>query len=115
MVEVYDRLRMYIYFMNVHPLLVHFPIAFFTTYSLFELARFKVVTKQSYWFYIKAILLFLGVISALAAITAGKIIESQFSDKALVSLHKHVNETATILFAILAYAYLISWLKQMKY
>ncbi|HSW96453.1 MAG TPA: DUF2231 domain-containing protein [Candidatus Saccharimonadales bacterium] len=98
--------------MNVHPLLVHFPITFFITYAVFELLRFKRIIKQQYWFYIKAILVCLGVVSAFAAGIAGKIIQPQFTQKTLVSIHEHINESATAIFAILAICYIISWIKQ---
>lgn len=97
--------------MNVHPLLVHYPIAFFMTYAVFELLRFKKLTKQPYWFYVKAILVCLGVISAGAAIIAGKIIQPQFTQKTLVSIHEHVNESATAIFAIMAFCYIVAWIR----
>ena len=49
--------------MNIHPLLVHFPIALLTIYSLLELVPFKQIYRQSYWFYTKAIILIIGSIS----------------------------------------------------
>ncbi|HSW89040.1 MAG TPA: DUF2231 domain-containing protein [Candidatus Saccharimonadales bacterium] len=100
--------------MNVHPLLVHYPIAFFMTYAVFELVRFKKIIKQPYWFYVKAILVCLGVVSAFAAGVAGKIIQPQFTQKTLVSIHEHVNESATIVFTIIAFCYIISWIQQTK-
>lgn len=101
-----------VYPVNVHPLLVHFPLTFFITYAIFELIPFKKITKQPFWFYIKAILVFLGVVSAFVAGIAGKIIQPQFAEKTLVSIHEHVNESATAIFAIIAFSYLIAWLQQ---
>ena len=99
--------------MNVHPLLVHFPIAFFITYSVFELIPFKSIKKQPYWFYIKAILVILGVLGAIVAGVAGKLVEHQFPDKrALISIHSTINELASFVFVIIAVAYFISWLKK---
>lgn len=40
--------------MNIHPFLVHFPIALFCVYTILECVRFQVVIKQPYWFYLKA-------------------------------------------------------------
>lgn len=99
--------------MNIHPLLVHFPIAFFITYSVFELIPFKSIKKQPYWFYIKAILVIFGVLGAIVAGVAGKLIENQFLDrKALVQLHSTINELASFVFAIIAVAYFIGWIKK---
>lgn len=101
--------------MNVHPLLVHFPIAFLSLYALLELLRFTVFTKQPYWFYLKAVLLFMGVFSAGLAILAGLLIEQQFSNQgALLVLHKNINEIASFLFAVLAFSYLVSWLERTR-
>lgn len=97
---------------NVHPLLVHFPLTFFITYAVFELVPFKKITRQPFWFYVKAILIFLGVISAFAAGIAGKIIQPQFTEKTLVSIHEHINESATAIFTIIAFSYLVAWLKK---
>lgn len=97
--------------MNVHPLLVHFPIAFFVTYAVFELLRFKILTRQPYWFYIKAILVSLGVIGAIFAGISGQLIESRFTDRALISLHQHINFAASTIFAVITFAYVVRWLK----
>ena len=99
--------------MNIHPLLVHFPIAFFVIYSLFELIPFKKITAQPYWFYIKAVLIFLGVAGALAAGITGNLVEKQYFDqKALISLHSKVNFAASATFSLLAYAYFMTWIRR---
>lgn len=99
--------------MNIHPLLVHFPIAFFVTYSIFELIPFKRIKKQSFWFYIKAIFVILGVLGAGAAVISGKLVENQFPDrKVLINLHSTINELASFVFVIIAVAYFISWIKK---
>jgi len=99
--------------MNVHPLLVHFPIAFFITYSLFELIPFKLVKKQVYWFHIKAILVILGVLGAFVAGITGKLAEASYPGlKYLIKLHSSINELASAVFVLIAFAYFISWLKK---
>jgi uncharacterized membrane protein len=45
---------------NVHPLLVHFPIALLVVYSLLEWVPLKKLANLSSWFYIKATFLFFG-------------------------------------------------------
>lgn len=64
---------------NIHPLLVHFPIALLTVYSLLEAVPLKRIQKLPYWFYVKAVLLITGTISILPTILAGLVIEDQFS------------------------------------
>lgn len=100
---------------NFHPLIVHFPIAFFTLYSLIELLSFLKFFKNSYWFYIKAVLATLGVLSAGFAIIAGRVIEERFANvKDLVKLHSTINEIATFLFFIIAVCYVFEWLRRGK-
>ncbi len=99
--------------MNIHPLFVHFPIAFFITYSVFELIPLKSVKKQSFWFYVKAVLVFSGVLGALMAGITGKLAEASYSGlRQLINLHSLINELASAVFVLIAFAYLISWLKK---
>ncbi len=44
----------------LYPVLVHFPIALLSLYVGFELVRFKVVTNNSWWFFVKAALVLFG-------------------------------------------------------
>lgn len=98
---------------NFHPLIVHFPIAFLVLYSVLELLGFLKFFKNTYWFYLKAVLVTLGVLSAGFAIAAGQIIEDRFSDKeALVELHSKINEIATLIFFIIAVFYVTEWLRK---
>lgn len=100
-------------YMNIHPLLVHFPIAFFIMYSVFELIPFRLVKKQPFWFYIKAILVIFGALGALAAGIAGKFAEASYPGlKYLIKLHSSINELASAVFVLIAFAYFISWLKK---
>lgn len=97
--------------MNFHPLLVHFPIAFFTLYAALEIFRVKPLTNISFYKPLKGILVILGIISAGFTVIAGKIVERQFTNHALVSLHSHIQEAACIVFGIIALAYFIEWLE----
>jgi len=99
---------------NVHPLLVHFPIAFFSLYGALELLSIlKKFKKQDYMFYLKATLVILGCFGALFAAIAGKLIEHQFAyRKELINVHSTINELASVVFVLIAFAYLISWFKK---
>lgn len=99
--------------MNIHPLLVHFPIAFFVIYSVLELISFGAIKKQPFWFYVKAVLVFSGVLGALMAGITGKLAEASYPQLSrLISLHSSVNELASAVFVLIALAYFISWLKK---
>lgn len=54
---------------NIHPLLVHFPIAFFTAFFLIDCIG--TVTKKAQWRYVAACLLYLGTIAAIFTVIAG--------------------------------------------
>ena len=54
---------------NIHPMLVHFPIAFFTAF--FVIDCIGVVAKKTQWRYVAAWLLYLGTIAAIFTVIAG--------------------------------------------
>lgn len=54
---------------NIHPLLVHFPIAFFTAFFLIDCLA--VLVKKEQWRTIASYLLYLGAFSAIFTVAAG--------------------------------------------
>lgn len=54
---------------NIHPILVHYPIAFFTMFFIFELSGLAL--KKPQWRYIAGWLLYLGTFAAAMAVVAG--------------------------------------------
>lgn len=100
---------------NIHPILVHFPIALLTIYSLLEFIRFKKVLELEYWFYVKAVLVILGAGATIPSILAGKIIEGQFAtQRPLVELHSLFAYATTAVFGILAAYYFFSWIGRIR-
>lgn len=100
--------------MNIHPILVHFPIALLTLYGICELIRFKKVTTQHFWFHIKAILVIVGLITAELALGSGESIQRMFKDipekHAIVPIHSFFAEMTVGIFFILAITYLVLWI-----
>lgn len=97
--------------MNIHPILVHFPIALLSVYSILECIRFKKVLKQDYWFYVKAIFLLIGTLALIPTGLAGKLIESQFTEsQALIEIHSSFAIFSTLTFSFLSALYLLHWL-----
>lgn len=88
---------------------MHFPIALLTIYGLAELVRAKKLLAAGYWFYLKAILVILGTLSALPTLLSGKAIEDLFSEQ-LVQIHSSYALATTILFALISISYLVSWI-----
>lgn len=99
--------------MNIHPFLVHFPIALFTLYTLFELIRFRVVIRQAYWFYVKGTLVIVGAAAAFLTIPTGEIAEKLLEDKPellpLIETHAMFAGATTVLLSLIALGYVVAW------
>lgn len=99
--------------MNLHPIFVHFPIAFLTIYSLMEMVRLKKITTLPYWFYVKAMLVILGAASAYITLLSGEMIEEMFEEaNGLVEVHSAIAKITTLLFTIIALLYILSWIQK---
>lgn len=103
--------------MNIHPLFVHFPIAFLILYAICELLRFKAFQSLPYWFYIKAILVIIGTAFAYIAIAAGEAAEHIVTKdkpflKPLIEAHAGYAGASTLIFSVLAFCYLVAWLEK---
>lgn len=99
--------------MNFHPLFVHFPIAFLCFYSVLEILRIPVLTRQQYYFPLKAILLLAGVAGAFVSLQTGEVAEHALQDASLhdlVETHSLFANVTTYLYAFAAACYLIAWI-----
>ena len=111
--------------MNLHPIFVHFPVALLTVYALMELVRFKKVTNQPYWFYLKAVFLMIGGLGALAALYTGDMAKasvragdfhaaiSNFNQ--VVNMHENFADYTVAIFGILAACYLFLWMERLNF
>lgn len=97
--------------MNFHPLFVHFPIAFWSIYSLMEMVQFKKIKGLPYWFYLKATALTLGTTASYVTYWSGTQIESMFYSQ-VVLVHSRVALTSLILYSILMIHYLLVWIEK---
>lgn len=112
--------------MNPHPILVHFPVALLSVYTVFELIRFKKLLAQPAWFYIKAVLCVFGAVGALAAVFTG-----DFAKRAILSgngtgypglnlrqvigIHETWAHVTTVIFVLLGCAYLVAVLNRFDF
>ncbi|MEK7638398.1 MAG: hypothetical protein AAB375_03175 [Patescibacteria group bacterium] len=103
--------------MDLHPLVVHFPIAFLSVYSGMELFRFRFVTAAPYWFYMKAFLVIAGSLGAGAAYLTGERAEELFQGSGLyelVELHARWAKGTTLVFGAIAAVYFVAWLTRLE-
>lgn len=99
--------------LDIHPLFVHFPIAFLSIYAIAELLRFKKLTMRPELFYIKAVLLFVGVGGALLALATGALTASGFTTRPpQLIVHASLGLMTTVTFSLLAVGYIIAWLER---
>lgn len=103
--------------MNIHPIFVHFPIALLTVYAIAELLRFKSLREKSYFFYVKAVLVIGGTLSAFLALNTGETAE-HLQDRALrplIEIHSTFATVSTWIFVVLALAYLVGLIERSTY
>jgi uncharacterized membrane protein len=94
--------------MNIHPLIVHFPIALLTIYAIFECFRAKKFLVSESWFFVKATFLFLGTLGALLAGLTGNFGKSLFQTQyAIIQTHERFAFATGVVFAILSLIYFI--------
>ncbi len=95
--------------MNIHPALVHFPIALLTVYAVLELARFRFFVGRPYWFHLKAAFLLLGLAGALLARQTGEFVAEQIDRNApvfaIIEKHALFANLTGLIFGVLGLAY----------
>lgn len=92
--------------MDLHPLVIHYPIAFLTTYAVLELLRFRKLLDLPYWFYIKATLVMLGELGAIATVVAAQMSPNLAGESALVDMYKNFIFITAVIFGVITLAYL---------
>ncbi len=96
--------------MNLHPIVIHFPIAFLTLYAVLELVRFNKVLSLPYWFYVKAVLVMAGSLGAFVGVLTGALASGfAIGGPRIFALHQLFGATALILSIISAKAYGLKW------
>lgn len=100
--------------LNIHPLVVHFPIALLTVYTALEIFRLPVLTRQSWWHPTKTILLLIGTIGGLLALQTGDMAEDAYRGsplRSLIELHSTFANASIIVYGILTASHVIAWVR----
>lgn len=99
--------------MNIHPLFVHFPIGLLVVYSVLEIGAYclPALRRQAWAFPVKAFLLFVGVLAAIAALITGGMAGKNIAETdpffAVVKVHATFALATTALYLALSSAYLV--------
>lgn len=99
--------------MDLHPLTVHFPIALLSLYSVMEILRLRLLLRQNFWFPTKLILLVIGTAGAFVSLGTGEEAAEAARgnlDPRVLQAHAAFAAAATWVYAVLAGAYLLTWL-----
>lgn len=107
--------------MNIHPLVVHFPIALLIVYTLCEIVRFRAVQAKPFWFYLKAFLVIVGSVAAIVTLQTGELAEEALRESGnaggpnpLIEAHSLFANIATWVYAFIALMYVIAWIHREK-
>ena len=112
----YNMQSIYLYFMDLHPIIVHFPIAFLTVFFFLEVISIKRLEQEQWWFYLKAVLAILGGLSAVAAAQFGDLAAHKYRGVLAVREVLHLHETfakaTEVLGLLMAANYGALWLER---
>ena len=95
---------------NIHPLLIHFPIAFLLLYSILKILPLNIWLPSIAWKDIKRILLIFGVIGAFLASSTGEMAEHLAKPELrnLIEIHSSFAGISTLIFTVLLLGELLS-------
>ncbi len=101
--------------MNIHPLVVHFPIALLTLYSVLEVTRRW--TKQNYWKPMRAVLVCVGTFGAFMSLQTGEIAEHAYGSgmNNVLETHSTMANVTTYVYAFMAAMYVLDVLEARGY
>ncbi|MBP6908291.1 MAG: hypothetical protein KBB75_00510 [Candidatus Pacebacteria bacterium] len=87
---------------NIHPLFVHFPIAFLLLYSLIRILPFERLIPSLSWRHIQQVLLLAGILGAFLSNTTGELAEHLVRpEEALVEMHAFFALASTWIYGLL--------------
>lgn len=98
--------------MDLHPMIVHFPVALLTVYALLEIARLPMFRRSVWWFPVKTVFLLLGWLGSVAAVTTGLTTSEAARITGewpkLIAVHKNFGIATLVVFGVIALAYVFA-------
>lgn len=99
--------------MNIHPIVVHFPVALLTIYALMEFVWSRRLKNNISWFYVKAAFLILGLLGGYAGLSSGDVAADSYNGdgaRSLIHMHESWANLTTGTFLILAMVYILTYI-----
>jgi uncharacterized membrane protein len=94
--------------MNIHPIFVHFPLAFLTVYAAFEIVRLPFFTQESWYKPVKKALLYIGTLMSFITLQTGESAEHLMKVRnPLVETHSTWATVSVWIFVVIAVGYLL--------
>lgn len=100
--------------MNIHPIFVHFPIGLLTLYAFFEVFRLVILTRQNWYFFIKANLAIFGFLGSIATFITGQMSEEFMKGHPALEVHERFAFLSVFTFGIIALLYAMAWYEKVK-
>lgn len=100
--------------MNLHPIIVHFPIACLVLYALLEFVSLRPQWKTQFST-TKLFLLIVGMLGTFIALQTGEIAQDLIGTSDLVEVHERFANISYILFGILLVFYVLSFLPNLSF
>ena len=92
---------------NLHPIIVHFPVALLTVYAWFELASLHPKLRNNKTiFYIKLVMLFIWTVGTIWGVLSGEVAQKLVGKSNLVHQHEEFAEMTRNAFVLLSLLYL---------
>lgn len=94
---------------QLHPVVVHFPIALLTVYALLELIPWRRTWTDPRWIFVKRILLILGTMGILVALESGEARGGEVFDVGTaLAYHARLADITRIIFVLMAGSHVVN-------